>query len=193
MQRRVVITGMGAITPVGLNVEEMWQSMLAGKGGTGLITKFDTTEFVTKFAAEIKGFDPLDHFDTKNLLQILASIRGNIYGLSELEALKFLDIRLPRKLQRHFMGPRFGLEGVRNRLGTNVSRRPHLGTIVKPKVGLAPKEWAEVAYDAFIGGVDFVKDDENLVDQAVVEQGALEKSNVQTMLDVLEKNLFNCC
>jgi ribulose-bisphosphate carboxylase large chain len=70
---------------------------------------------------------PLEHFDSKNLLQILASIRGNIYGLSELEALKFLDIRFPRKFQREFSGPRFGLEGVRNRLGTNVSRRPHLG------------------------------------------------------------------
>ena len=70
MQRRVVITGMGAITPVGLNIEEMWKSMLAGKGGTGLITKFDTTEFVTKFAAEIKGFDPLDHFDKKELRRL---------------------------------------------------------------------------------------------------------------------------
>jgi ribulose-bisphosphate carboxylase large chain len=108
---------------------------------------------------------PLDHFDKDNLLQILASIRGNIYGLSELEALKFLDIGIPKKLQRKFKGPRFGLAGVRNRVGTNVSRRPHLGTIVKPKVGLAPKEWAKVAYESYIGGVDFVKDDENLVDQ----------------------------
>jgi len=70
MQRRVVITGMGAITPVGLNVEEMWQSMLAGKSGAGLITKFDTSEFVTKFAAEIKGFDPLDHFEKKELRRL---------------------------------------------------------------------------------------------------------------------------
>ncbi len=70
MQRRVVITGMGAITPVGLNVEEMWQTMLAGKGGTSLITKFDTTEFVTKFAAEIKGFEPLNHFEKKEVRRL---------------------------------------------------------------------------------------------------------------------------
>ena len=70
MQRRVVITGMGAVTPVGLNVEEMWQSMLAGKGGTDLITKFDTTEFVTKFAAEVKDFDPLNHFEKKELRRL---------------------------------------------------------------------------------------------------------------------------
>jgi ribulose-bisphosphate carboxylase large chain len=126
---------------------------------------------------------PLEHFDSENLLQILASIRGNIYGLSELEALKFLDIRFPRKFQKAFSGPRFGLEGVRNRLGTNVSKRPHLGTIVKPKVGLAPKEWAEVAYNAFIGGVDFVKDDENLVDQDFCPW----KERVYAVLDVIDK------
>jgi ribulose-bisphosphate carboxylase large chain len=126
---------------------------------------------------------PLDHFDVKNILQILASIRGNIYGLSELEALKLLDIRFPRKLQRLFEGPRYGLEGVRNRLGTNVSRRPHIGTIVKPKVGLAPKEWAEVAYNAFIGGVDFVKDDENLVDQEFCRW----EERVNAVLEVIDK------
>ncbi len=126
---------------------------------------------------------PLDHFDTKNILQILASIRGNVYGLNELEALKFLDISLPQKLQKTFKGPRFGLEGVRNRIGTNVSRRPHIGTIVKPKVGLAPKEWAEVAYNAFIGGVDFVKDDENLVDQEFCRW----EERVNAVLDVIDK------
>jgi ribulose-bisphosphate carboxylase large chain len=126
---------------------------------------------------------PLDHFDKENLLQILASIRGNIYGLSELEALKLLDLRFPKQLQRLFKGPRFGLEGVRNRLGTNVSRRPHIGTIVKPKVGLAPKEWAEVAYNAYIGGVDFVKDDENLVDQDFCKWD----ERVNAVLEVIDK------
>jgi ribulose-bisphosphate carboxylase large chain len=109
---------------------------------------------------------PIEHFDSKNLLQILASIRGNIYGLSELESLRFLDIWLPKRLQKFYPGPKFGLSGIRKRLGTNKSKRPHIGTIVKPKVGLAPKEWAKVAYESYLGGVDFVKDDENLVDQA---------------------------
>ena len=70
MQRRVVITGMGAITPVGLNVEETWNSMLAGKSGVELITKFDTSEFATKIAAEVKGFDPLNHFEKKELRRL---------------------------------------------------------------------------------------------------------------------------
>lgn len=126
---------------------------------------------------------PLDHFEKKNLLQILASIRGNIYGLSELEALKFLDIGFPKKLQKQFKGPKFGLEGVRKRVGTIESGRPHIGTIVKPKVGLAPKEWAEVAYQSYIGGVDFVKDDENLVDQDFCPW----EERVHAVLDVIEK------
>jgi 3-oxoacyl-[acyl-carrier-protein] synthase II len=70
MQRRVVITGMGAITPVGLNVNEMWQSMLAGKSGIDLITKFDTSEFTTKIAAEVRGFEPLDHFEKKEIRRL---------------------------------------------------------------------------------------------------------------------------
>jgi 3-oxoacyl-[acyl-carrier-protein] synthase II len=63
--RRVVVTGMGAITPIGNTLEEFWNSMLAGKSGAGLITKFDTTNFDTKFACEIKGFDPLNYVDKK--------------------------------------------------------------------------------------------------------------------------------
>jgi ribulose-bisphosphate carboxylase large chain len=126
---------------------------------------------------------PLEHFEMNNLLQILASIRGNIYGLSELEALKFLDIVLPKKLQRQFKGPRFGLEGVRSRVGTDKKRRPHIGTIVKPKVGLAPLEWAQVAYESYLGGVDFVKDDENLVNQDFCPWD----ERVRAVLDVIDK------
>ncbi|MCD6462069.1 MAG: ribulose-bisphosphate carboxylase large subunit [Thermoplasmata archaeon] len=108
---------------------------------------------------------PLEHFDARNIAQVLASIRGNVYGLTELEALKFLDIRIPRRFQEFYKGPGYGIEGIRERVGSTGSGRPHVGTIVKPKVGLAPGEWADVAYEAWMGGCDFVKDDENLVDQ----------------------------
>lgn len=56
--KRVVITGLGAITPIGKNVNEFWQNAVAGKSGAKLITKFDTTKFKTKFACEIVDFDP---------------------------------------------------------------------------------------------------------------------------------------
>lgn len=56
--KRVVITGLGAITPIGKNVTEFWQNAVAGKSGAKLITKFDTSKFKTKFACEIQDFDP---------------------------------------------------------------------------------------------------------------------------------------
>jgi len=61
--KRVVVTGMGAITPLGNTVNEFWKHIVAGKCGIGMITKFDTTLFKTKFAAEVKGFNANDHFE----------------------------------------------------------------------------------------------------------------------------------
>jgi 3-oxoacyl-[acyl-carrier-protein] synthase II len=61
--KRVVITGMGAITPLGNNVDETWGNIVRGKSGVGMITKFDTTHFKTKFAAEVKNFKAADYFE----------------------------------------------------------------------------------------------------------------------------------
>jgi 3-oxoacyl-[acyl-carrier-protein] synthase II len=63
--KSVVVTGLGAITPIGNNIEEYWNALVAGKSGCGPITYFDTEKFKTKFACEIKNFDPLEHFDRK--------------------------------------------------------------------------------------------------------------------------------
>lgn len=63
--RRVVVTGMGAVTPIGLTVKEFWNSALAGKSGIANITYFDTSKYDTKFAGELKGFDPLKFMDRK--------------------------------------------------------------------------------------------------------------------------------
>lgn len=65
MSRRVVVTGMGAITPVGLGVEEFWKSIKQGKTGFAPITKFDATEYKCKIAAEVKGFDAKAYMDPK--------------------------------------------------------------------------------------------------------------------------------
>ena len=65
MSRRVVVTGMGAITPIGLSVEEFWQSVKEGKHGFATITKFDTTEYKAHVAAEVKGFEGKDYMDFK--------------------------------------------------------------------------------------------------------------------------------
>ena len=65
MSRRVVVTGMGAITPIGLSVEEFWNSVKEGKIGFGEITRFDTTDFKSKLAAEVKGFEGKNYMDFK--------------------------------------------------------------------------------------------------------------------------------
>lgn len=65
--RRVVITGLGAITPIGNDVDTFWENLKAGKSGAAPMTKFDTTHFKTKFACELKDFNLADHLDRKTL------------------------------------------------------------------------------------------------------------------------------
>ncbi len=65
--RRVVVTGLGALTPLGNNVESFWKSIVAGVSGAGPITRFDASKFKTRFACEIKGFDPADYIEKKDI------------------------------------------------------------------------------------------------------------------------------
>ena len=68
--KRVVVTGLGAITPLGNDVETTWINAVAGKSGAGPITHFDASKFKTQFACEVKGYDPNAHFDRKKLRQL---------------------------------------------------------------------------------------------------------------------------
>mgnify|MGYP000258128476 FL=1 len=63
--KRVVVTGFGAITPIGNNAQEYWENLVKGVSGAAPITLFDSTNFKTKFACEVKNFNPLDHFEKK--------------------------------------------------------------------------------------------------------------------------------
>ena len=63
--RRVVVTGMGALTPIGNDLESYWNGLISGTSGCANITHFDASNFKTKFACELKGFDPADHFEKK--------------------------------------------------------------------------------------------------------------------------------
>ncbi|MCA1764573.1 MAG: beta-ketoacyl-[acyl-carrier-protein] synthase II, partial [Flavobacteriales bacterium] len=63
--KRVVVTGMGALTPIGNTVPEYWGNLIKGVSGAAPITKFDASKFKTQFACEVKGFDVLDHLDRK--------------------------------------------------------------------------------------------------------------------------------
>jgi 3-oxoacyl-(acyl-carrier-protein) synthase len=67
MSKRVVVTGLGAVTPLGNNVETFWNNILAGKSGIAPITHFDTTHFDAKIAGEVKQFEPAPIVDRKDV------------------------------------------------------------------------------------------------------------------------------
>ena len=68
--RRVVVTGLGAITPLGNNLEDFWNALVNGVSGSDMITHFNTEKFKTKFACEVKNYDPLDYFDRKEVRKL---------------------------------------------------------------------------------------------------------------------------
>ncbi len=102
-------------------------------------------------------------FELGSVPQVLSAVAGNIFSMKIVDNLRLQDISFPKSMLREFKGPNFGLYGVQDIVG--VKDRPLIGTIVKPKVGLTSEMHAEVAYNAFAGGCDLVKDDENLTDQ----------------------------
>jgi 3-oxoacyl-[acyl-carrier-protein] synthase II len=104
-RRRVVVTGMGVVTPLGNTVKEYWQALIDGKSGAGPITLFDASGFETKFACEVKGFDPLKYMDRK--LAQRADL-FTLYGIAACqEAMKDSDLNLEKE-DRERIGVIFG-------------------------------------------------------------------------------------
>ncbi len=98
-----------------------------------------------------------------NIQNIFTYIAGNIFGMKEVTALKLLDVWFPPAMLEQYDGPSYNIDDLREYL--NVYDRPILGTIVKPKMGLTSAEYAEVCYDFWVGGGDFVKNDEPQANQ----------------------------
>ena len=106
---------------------------------------------------------PPSIFENGNMAQILSSIAGNIFGMKAVQNVRLEDIKWPRNLLKSFHGPQLGIEGIRKLL--KIKDRPLTATVPKPKVGLTAKQHAKAGYEAWIGGVDLLKDDENLTSQ----------------------------
>jgi ribulose-bisphosphate carboxylase large chain len=102
-------------------------------------------------------------FEGGNVPNILSSVAGNIFGMKSVNAIRLEDVSFPASILKSFNGPRYGIEGIRKMM--KIYGRPLVGTIIKPKLGLNPKEHARSAYESWIGGCDIVKDDENLSSQ----------------------------
>ena len=159
------------VEPEGISLTEA-AGGVAAESSVGTWTELTTIKpYVEKLAARVFSIDgnnirvayPIELFEHGNMPNILSSVAGNVFGLRALKNLRLNDIHLPRELVRSFKGPKYGIAGIRKLL--NVKGRPLVGTIIKPKLGLKTKDHAKVAYDAWVGGCDVVKDDENLSSQ----------------------------
>lgn len=159
----------------GLSLKKVSEDV-AGESSIGTWTNIGTInkEIIKKLAPKIYYLNekekrvriayPIELFELGNLPEILSSVGGNIYGMKTVEGILWEDFRIPEKMLKSFRGPRYGIEGLRKLM--KIQKRPFVGTIIKPKVGLDEKNHARVAYESWIGGCDIVKDDENLTSQS---------------------------
>jgi ribulose-bisphosphate carboxylase large chain len=159
------------VEPEGITLEEA-AGGVAAESSVGTWTELTTEKpYVRKLAAHVYDISgstikiayPIELFEPGNMPNILSSIAGNVFGLKALKNLRLLDIEIPKQLLDSFKGPAFGIAGIRKLV--KVPKRPLVGTIIKPKLGLNTKDHAKVAYEAWLGGCDVVKDDENLSSQ----------------------------
>jgi ribulose-bisphosphate carboxylase large chain len=154
----------------GLSIKDAAERV-AAESSVGTWTEIPKYKYVTDLRARVFSIKgeyvkiayPSELFEKGNMPNILSSIAGNIFGMKDVNALRLEDIQFPKSLVRSFPGPLHGMNEIRKVL--RIKKRPFVGTIVKPKIGLKPEEHAESAYESWIGGCDFVKDDENLSSQ----------------------------
>jgi ribulose-bisphosphate carboxylase large chain len=160
------------VEPIGISLKEA-AGGVAAESSVGTWTELTTIKpYVEKLAARVFSIKdnniriayPIELFEQGNMPNILSSVAGNVFGLRALKNLRLNDINLPKKLVQSFKGPKYGIAGIRKLL--DVYDRPLVGTIIKPKLGLKTVDHAKVAYDAWAGGCDVVKDDENLSSQS---------------------------
>ncbi len=104
-----------------------------------------------------------DLFEEASIANLTASVIGNVFGFKALKCLRLEDMRLPYAYLKTFQGPATGVIVERERL--DVYGRPLLGATVKPKLGLSGRNYGRVVYEGLKGGLDFLKDDENINSQ----------------------------
>ena len=160
------------VEPEGISLEEA-AGGVAAESSIGTWTELTTAQpYVMRLAAHVFNISssnivkiayPVELFEPSNMPNILSSVAGNVFGLKALKYLRLLNIQMPRELIESFEGPQYGIGGIRKLL--NIPVRPLVGTIIKPKLGLDTNDHAQVAYEAWSGGCDIVKDDENLSSQ----------------------------
>ncbi len=127
---------------------------------------------------------PVELFEEGNMPVFLASVAGNIFGMRRAKYLRVEDIYMPYDFIKYFRGPVKGIQGVRDTL--KVYDRPIVGTVPKPKVGYTADEVEKLAYEILSGGMDFIKDDENLGSPSYCRFEARAKA-IMKVIDRVEK------
>jgi len=109
---------------------------------------------------------PIELFELGNMPQIFSSIAGNIFGMKAVKGLRLESIYWPIKILKSFRGPQFGIDGIRKKF--KIYNRPLTATVPKPKLGMNTNEYVKAAEEIWKGGIDFVKNDENMTSQNFV-------------------------
>ena len=165
-------------------------NVLAGEqsSGTFVAVPGETEELKQRFSARVEKIEALETVDSPaipgsssatgkynranvevswsienfgyNLPVMVSTLQGNLYEITQFTGLKLMDIEVPASFAGHYDGPRFGNEGCRKL--TNVYDRPLIGTIIKPSIGLTPRQTADLVKILAEAGIDFIKDDELL-------------------------------
>ncbi|MFA5142385.1 MAG: type III ribulose-bisphosphate carboxylase [Candidatus Woesearchaeota archaeon] len=167
-----VVASFRVKVPSWSNNKRAWGAV-AAESSVGTWSAIDTTQYkyvdsVSAWVFEAKGdwikiAYPEDHFEPGNMPQILASIAGNVFGMKAVSSLRLEDIQFTEKLIKLFPGPKFGREGIRKFM--HVKERPIMLSVAKPKVGMTTQEHTNMGRMIWEGGLDLLKDDENLTNQ----------------------------
>ncbi|MDD4185569.1 MAG: RuBisCO large subunit C-terminal-like domain-containing protein, partial [Candidatus Methanomethylophilaceae archaeon] len=148
---------------------------IAAEQSTGTWTGLTTLKkgVIDKYGARVTAINgnnirvafPSEDFsvDIGGVPQILSVIAGNLFGLEALKKVRLEDVRFPKSILEQFPGPKHGAAGLRSVLKRK--EKPLVGTIIKPKIGLSPKEMADYVYESGLGGLTNSKDDETLTNQ----------------------------
>jgi ribulose-bisphosphate carboxylase large chain len=155
----------------GMTIEDA-AARVASESSNGTWAALDADADVSRYSATAFDLDdptvrvayPVALFEPGSLPQILSCIAGNIMGMKAVDRIRLADCEWPAELVADFPGPQYGSAVTTELL--DARDRPALATVPKPKVGLPTEEHARVGYEAWVGGVDLLKDDENLTDQA---------------------------
>jgi len=152
----------------GISMEEA-AGRIASESSVGTWTTLtELPERIKKLMAKVYEIDgniikiayPLDLWEFGNIPQLMSGIAGNIFGMKAVEGVRLLDYIPPEEYVKAYKGPQFGIEGIRKLF--KVEKRPLTATVPKPKVGWSAEEQAQIGYELWTGGIDFMKDDENL-------------------------------